>query len=396
MNERGFCQMKSGKHEPGQFGYFPLGLVRGQFGAMRMDYWLQFLKENGFDGYEHASWELELGRCADNDGAKAYAEMLYQDAQAFGLKIFSLAVHLQGQALGDEPSAKTLQFVGGQAVEMYKQWRQAGNEPPRHDPYYVPPEVGVQIHKQAEQDLRAAIRLAYCLGELQGRHVVVSGFVGSPANCWSHFFGFPPLPKEIGGYEIPDVRQVSLNLLVERFTPVFDTLRAYAVKFGLECHPSERAMGDIASARDFLKAVDEARFDDCVGFNLDASHLVWQGVDPIAFIREFAERIWSVHIKGVQVAKYPTRNGLLGGHQDMGDPYNGWNFVTAGSDRDSVPEDELLTELRRVGYRGAVSIEWEDNDAHQLQGAMLARERIGDMNVFPSGMRHDEALKAKE
>ncbi len=44
-------------------------------------------------------------------------------AKKRGLEIFSLAAHLQGQALGDEPSAKTLQFLGGEAVEAYSKWR---------------------------------------------------------------------------------------------------------------------------------------------------------------------------------------------------------------------------------------------------------------------------------
>ncbi|NCA11245.1 hypothetical protein EBR56_05480 [bacterium] len=42
----------------------------------------------------------------------------------------------------------------------------------------------------------------------------VTAFVGSPANCWSHWFEFPPRPREIGGCPIPDVLDVSLALLL--------------------------------------------------------------------------------------------------------------------------------------------------------------------------------------
>ena len=41
------------------------------------------------------------------------------------------------------------------------------------------------------------------------------------------------------------------------------------------------------------------------GFNFDPSHLLWQGVDPVEFIREFPDRIYHVHIKDAIV----TLNG---------------------------------------------------------------------------------------
>mgnify|MGYP003312921071 CR=1 FL=1 len=56
------------------------------------------------------------------------------------------------------------------------------------------------------------------------------------------------------------------------------------------------------------------------------------------------------------------RGGWLGGHQDFGAATNGWNFVTAGSSRDAINTEEVLVELNRVGFDGALSIEWEDND----------------------------------
>ena len=67
-----------------------------------------------------------------------------------------------------------------------------------------------------------------------------------------------------------------------------------------------------------------------------------------------------------------TRAGLLGGHRPMGHSLNGWNFVTAGSARDANSVEEIMIELNRVGYDGAVSIEWEDNDAEQHAGAKAA------------------------
>ncbi len=382
------------KHRFGKSSYHQIGLVRGQFGNVPFAEWVKFLQESGFDGWEEASWELDLSRCSTDAGAEAFAKERVDLAKKHNLEIFTIASHLQGQALGDEPSAKTLQFVGGEAVEAYKSWRGKGNNPPRTDPYYVPPEVAKLVQDQSRTDLINIVRLAHYLGKLQNRKVAVPGFVGSPAGCWSHWFLFPPLPSSIGGYNIPDVRDTSLELLVERFAPVLDACKKYGVTFDLECHPSERAMGDLESANDYLKAMDKAGYQSVVGFNLDGSHMEWQNVSVIHFIREFSERIHCAHVKGVQVMKEHCRAGRLGGHRPMGHWTNGWNFVTPGTDRDANSLEEIFVELNRVGYDGAVSIEWEDNDAEQHAGAKSALANCRKADLPPSGMRHDEMLKA--
>ncbi len=381
-------------HRNGKGSYHQIGLVRGQFGNVDEAKWIGFLQEVGFDGWEEASWELELAKCDTDAGAEEYAKQRVDIAKKHGLEIFTVATHLQGQALGDEPSAKTLQFVGGEAVAAYKAWRDGGNKPPRTNPYFVPEEVGKLVHQQAQTDLIRCVRLAHYLGKLQDRKVALPGFVGSPAHCWSHFFLFPPLPTEIEGHPIEDVRKVSMELLVERFGPVLDACKKYGVTFDLECHPGERAMGDIESAHDYLEAMDAAGYKDVVGFNLDGSHMEWQNVSVIEFIREFSDRIHCAHIKGVQVMREHCRAGLLGGHRDMGHPYLGWNFVTAGTARDANSVEEIMIELNRVGYDGAVSIEWEDNDANQLAGAKAALENVRRGDLPPSFQKHDETLKA--
>jgi sugar phosphate isomerase/epimerase len=381
-------------HRNGKSSYHQIGLVRGQFGNVDYGQWVKFIQDTGFDGWEEASWELNLRRCDTDDGAEGYAKERVSLAKSHGLEIFTVATHLQGQALGDEPSAKTLQFVGGDAVKAYAEWRAKGNKPPRTNPYFVPDHVGEMVHQQAQRDLLACVRLAGHLSKLQGRKVALPGFVGSPAHCWSHWFLFPPLPTEIGGHKIPDVREVSLELLAERFKPVFSLCKQYGVTFDLECHPSERAMGDLESASDYINAMCKAGYEGVVGFNLDGSHLEWQNVSVIEFIREFKDFIHCAHVKGVWVASEHCRAGRLGGHRPMGHWANGWNFVTAGTARDANSLEEIFIELNRVGFDGAVSIEWEDNDAEQHAGAKQALANCRRADQPPSGMRHDEMLKA--
>jgi sugar phosphate isomerase/epimerase len=381
-------------HKNGKSSFHQIGLVRGQFGNVPFDRWLDFLQEAEFDGWEEASWELDLRRCDTDATAKQYAQERMELAKAHGLEIFTVATHLQGQSLGDEPSAKTLQFVGGEAVQAYKFWRDGGHSPPRNDPYFVPPDVGRLIHEQAKKDLQAGARLAGHLSRLQNRKVGLPSFTGSPAGCWNHWFLFPPLPSEIAGHKIPDVRDTSLQLLVERFAPVLDLCREYGVTFDLECHPSERAMGDLESAGDYVNFMEKKGYGGIVGFNLDGSHMEWQNVNVVQFIREFKNYIHCAHVKGVWVSREHCRAGRLGGHRPMGHWTNGWNFVTAGTARDANSLEEIFIELNRVGYDGAVSIEWEDNDADQFAGAKAALFNARRADLPPSGMRHDEMLKA--
>ena len=389
----GFHQ--TAQHKNGKTSFHQIGLVRGQFGNVPFDQWIKFIADAGYDGWEEASWELDLRQCDTDSGAAAYAQQRVDLARQYGLEIFTVATHLQGQVLGDEPSAKTLNFCNpkGDARGAYRDWRKAGNNPPKADPYFVPPEVGKLVHDEAQRDLMACVRLAAHLSKLQDRKVALPGFVGSPANCWSHWFLFPPLPAELDGYQLPDVRDLSLDLLVERFGPVWDLCKQQGVTFDLECHPSERAMGDLESASDYINHMNKAGYEGTVGFNFDASHMEWQNVSAIEFIREFAEYIHCAHIKGVWVAREHCRAGRLGGHRPMGHWSNGWNFVTPGTARDANSVEDIFIELNRVGFDGAVSIEWEDNDADQLAGAKAALDNCRRGDLPPSGMKHDEMLK---
>lgn len=387
----GFKQTST--HRSGKHSYHQIGIVRGQFGDLSEDEFLSFIAEAGFDGWEECSWELDLNRCKDEASTAEYTKERVALAKKHGLEIFTLSVHLQGQALGDEPSAKTLQFIGGEALEAYKAWRKAGNEPPRTDPFFVPEEVGKLMQEMALEQMICATRFAHFIGKEQDRVVPLPGFTGSPAHCWSHWFQFPPLPSSLGGYDIPDVRKVSLEILTERFAPFFEACKKYGLTFDLECHPGEAAMGDIESASDYLKAMEDAGFGDVVGFNLDCSHMEWQGVSGIEFIREFGEKIHCAHIKGVYVAKGYTRAGLLGGHRPMGHKYNGWNFTSAGCERDAVVEEEVIIELNRAGFDGAITIEWEDNDVDKRFGARAALEAIHGADLPPSTAKHDETLR---
>jgi sugar phosphate isomerase/epimerase len=72
-------------------------------------------------------------------------------------------------------------------------------------------------------------------------------------------------------------------------------------------HPTEIAF-DIVTAERAIEAVNgHPRF----GFNYDPSHLGYQGVDYVAFIRRFRDRIFHMHVKDVWWSSVPRLSGRV-------------------------------------------------------------------------------------
>ena len=130
----------------------------------------------------------------------------------------------------------------------------------------------------------------------------------------------------------------------ERWNPILDVFGECGVRFALEVHPTEIAF-DIYTAQRALDALDNR---EEFGFNFDPSHLHWQGVDPVEFIREFPDRIYHVHIKDA-IVTLNGRSGILASHLNFGDPRRGWDFRSPG--RGGVNFEEIIRALNQVEVR---------------------------------------------
>ncbi len=104
-----------------------------------------------------------------------------------------------------------------------------------------------------------------------------------------------------------------------------------------------------------------------VGANLDPSHLIWMGADPLAAINALGTTILHTHAKDTfinkPVAALTSRleNGSL-----MDIPGRAWSYITLGYGSDQQFWKDFCYRLRMVGYDGWLSIEHED--------VMLSRE----------------------
>ena len=98
-----------------------------------------------------------------------------------------------------------------------------------------------------------------------------------------------------------------------------------------------------------------------VGMNLDPSHLMWMGAEPIASARALGEAIHHVHGKDTRLEKGMVDvNGLLE-LKDVTDVANrAWNYVAVGAGRDLQWWKEFFSVVRMCGYNDWVSLEMED------------------------------------
>jgi sugar phosphate isomerase/epimerase len=98
-----------------------------------------------------------------------------------------------------------------------------------------------------------------------------------------------------------------------------------------------------------------------IGLNLDPSHLIWMGADPIAAARVLGPAIHHVHGKDVRLERGLVEvNGLLETKPVEDVANRSWNYVAVGCGRDLQWWNEFFSVVRMMGYDDWVSLEMED------------------------------------
>src|SRR6266850_2524344 len=325
----------------------PITLFSGQWADLPFAVLCQKARAFGFDGIELACQgeQMDARRAATDLG---YVEQKKGVLREHRLQVFALGGHIAGQCVGDH-------------------WD------PRLDAFAPPEAKGnpEKIRAWAIQEMKHIARAAKAMGVS-----VVTGFMGSPA--WRYWYAWPPTSEQM----IDDAFQEIVRL----WTPIFDEFDACGVRFALEVHPTEIAF-DFYTAERLLAAF---RHRPTLGFNFDPSHLQWQGMKPHLFVRDFAKRIFHVHMKDCAV-RLDGRSGILGSHLPFGDPRRGWDFRSLG--HGDVDFDEIIRALNAAGYQGPLSVEWEDSGMDREAGAREALEFVRRIDFAPSSVAFDAAMK---
>ena len=147
----------------------------------------------------------------------------------------------------------------------------------------------------------------------------------------------------------------------------------------------ESTHGAISTEKLLKKFADRPEF----GLNFDPSHLLWQGVTPHLFLRDFMDRVYHVHMKDAAVT-LDGRSGLLGSHIDFGDLRRGWNFRSLG--HGDVNFEEIIRVLNAAGYDGPLSVEWEDSGMDRIEGATEAAAFVKKVDFKKSDVKFDDAI----
>lgn len=127
-------------------------------------------------------------------------------------------------------------------------------------------------------------------------------------------------------------------------------------KIALEMHPGFC----VYNPETLLKL--RAAVGDTIGANFDPSHLVWQGIDPVAAIRTLEGAIYHFHAKDTKIDPYNTaKNGVLDTKHYGDEIHRSWVFRACGYGHDYQYWKDMISNLRLVGYDKVMSIEHEDS-----------------------------------
>ncbi|WP_072929325.1 sugar phosphate isomerase/epimerase family protein [Nissabacter archeti] len=101
--------------------------------------------------------------------------------------------------------------------------------------------------------------------------------------------------------------------------------------------------------------------DEMIGMNLDPSHLIIMGADPIAAARKLEGAVYHVHGKDARIERGLAEiDGLLEYQPVTNTKTRTWNYVAVGCGQDLQWWKEFFSVLRMTGYDGDVSLEMED------------------------------------
>lgn len=116
-----------------------------------------------------------------------------------------------------------------------------------------------------------------------------------------------------------------------------------------------------------------------VGMNLDPSHMIIMGAEPIAAARALGDAIYYVHGKDARPERCLSDiNGMIEYRQVEDVAERAWNYVAVGCGRDITWWREFFSVLSMLGYKGVVSLEMEDLTMSVDAGVITSINALND------------------
>jgi len=300
-----------------------IGLFTWPLGDLPFEKVLRFASKMGCEAVEIATdtgreTHIKLDKILSG-GSSEYKRLVNN----YGLEISALSCHIDSQLVGGPYDEQTDRIFKGVPEEKIR--------------------YGVE---RVKKTIEAAALLDV---------TTINGFMGCVNFSWIY-----PWP---GG---PQLWNSAYSKIVERWSPLLDLCKSQGVKFAHEPFPQQQAFS-VETAKELLKAFNMRKE---LGFNLDPANLLWFLVDPVVFVEEFGDRIYSVHGKDAEITdRYLKYTGILplGNKQN---PQRGFRFRAVGWGQ--IDWKKLITALLIVNYDGVISIEHEDPWLDRIDGCLKA------------------------
>jgi len=284
----------------------------------------QWAKDLGYRGVQIPAWDsrcIDLKKAAES---KTYADELKGMINEIGLEITELSTHLQGQLIAVHPAYDQI-FDGFAPKEVH------GNPAARTE--------------WAVQQLCYAAKASQNLG-------LTACPTFSGALLWPMVYPWPQRPAGLV--------ETGFQELARRWTPILDFFDECGVDLAYEIHPGED-LHDGVSYELFLQEVNNHP-RACLLY--DPSHFVLQGLDYLAYIDFYHERIKAFHVKDAEFN--PTgKQGVYGGYQSWVN--RAGRFRSPGDGQ--VDFKGVFSKLTQYGYGSWAVMEWECCIKSPEQGA---------------------------
>jgi sugar phosphate isomerase/epimerase len=232
------------------------------------------------------------------------------------------------------------------------------------------------------EDVRRSIRLANRLG--QHRVVTMSGLPGGEPGA-----KYPNWIVNAWNSAALDVLEYQWGIAAKYWSEVDKLAADLDVKVALELHPQNLVFNP-ASMRELVERTNATH----VGVELDASHLFWQHMDPVAVVKNLGPLVFHSAAKDVRINPHAAIEGALdnsfrrlradenrtnlGGDEWANEwpKQSAWDFVAVGKGHDANYWAEFLKALYAVDPNMFVIIEHEDTSLGRIEGLEFAASTL--------------------
>ncbi len=189
------------------------------------------------------------------------------------------------------------------------------------------------------------------------------------AIAWAHQIGCPCVDTTDGLKAPPDLtEQQAMDLMKQSYEQIIEVAEAHQVTVNIEPH------GHFTTKPEFMARMLEFCQSPYLRMNMDTGNTFIAGQDPVAFLRQFIDRVSHVHIKDVSeslaAATRGNQTGIAVSHCALGDGVNADNIKGC------------LELLHDHGYQGVLSIECEGQGGPMIEQSLSwLRNTLGELGI---------------